>query len=241
MSEISKEMIEAVAQAVEDAEIGYSINLTRLVDGESTYTLRYQDGTPTLEFGSYDEASEHVGETRGERRARAVISALSSLPAIGEGSRAEGLEEAARLIEASIIKETSAGKVLAPRQEGNRDGLHYAEAIRSLSALRSPPEPVSMVEGEAAEIIRGFLSCPEIADCAPEDLDNETRDLERRARRFLASPPSDGELVRMRETLREFDCPRPCNGRPDDFTVGQCVDAGECGCGARAALSAKEA
>ncbi|MFQ6161443.1 Lar family restriction alleviation protein [Sinorhizobium meliloti] len=47
----------------------------------------------------------------------------------------------------------------------------------------------SRVEDEAAEIIRGFLSCPEIADCAPEDLDNETRDLERRARRFLTASP----------------------------------------------------
>jgi hypothetical protein len=75
----------------------------------------------------------------------------------------------------------------------------------SYSEPRSTPEPVSMVEGEAAEIIRGFLSCPEIADCAPEDLDNETRDLERRARRFLASPPSDGELVRMRERVQELE------------------------------------
>jgi len=38
---------------------------------------------------------------------------------------------------------------------------------------------------DAAAIIRDFLSCPEIADCAPEDLDQETRSLERRARRHL--------------------------------------------------------
>lgn len=30
--------------------------------------------------------------------------------------------------------------------------------------------------------------------------------------------------------LREAGCPCPCNHRPDDFTVGQCVDADECGC-----------
>jgi hypothetical protein len=45
----------------------------------------------------------------------------------------------------------------------------------------------SRVEVEAVEIIRGFLTCPEVADCAPEDLDNETRDLERRARRYLST------------------------------------------------------
>jgi hypothetical protein len=27
-------------------------------------------------------------------------------------------------------------------------------------------------------------------------------------------------------------CPRPFRGRPDDFTVQQCISAGECGCGA---------
>lgn len=25
-------------------------------------------------------------------------------------------------------------------------------------------------------------------------------------------------------------CPRQCNGRPDSFSVGECVEAGECGC-----------
>jgi NTP pyrophosphatase (non-canonical NTP hydrolase) len=54
----------------------------------------------------------------------------------------------------------------------------------------------------------------------------------------LRSPGGDGELV---TALRDMPCIRPCNGRPDDFTVGQCVDAGECGCGNAAALSAAEA
>lgn len=25
-------------------------------------------------------------------------------------------------------------------------------------------------------------------------------------------------------------CPRPCNGRPDDFTMAECILSGECGC-----------
>lgn len=43
------------------------------------------------------------------------------------------IEACARLIEENIIMDTSAGKVLAPRQDGNRDGLHYAAAIRALA------------------------------------------------------------------------------------------------------------
>ena len=44
------------------------------------------------------------------------------------------IEACAALIEKNIIMDTSAGKVLAPRQDGNRDGLHYAAAIRALAS-----------------------------------------------------------------------------------------------------------
>ncbi|MQX90295.1 hypothetical protein [Sinorhizobium meliloti] len=69
-------MVERVARAIDEADVGYSINLTRLVDGVSTYTLRYHGVSDLLEFGSYDEASEHVRATRDERRARAAIEAM---------------------------------------------------------------------------------------------------------------------------------------------------------------------
>lgn len=42
------------------------------------------------------------------------------------------IERCAVLIDDNIIQDTSGGKVLAPRQDGNRDGLHYASAIRAL-------------------------------------------------------------------------------------------------------------
>lgn len=44
------------------------------------------------------------------------------------------------------------------------------------------------------------------------------------------------EVERLRQTLRETSCPRPCNGRPDDLTAGQCFDFLECGCHIGAAL-----
>ena len=40
---------------------------------------------------------------------------------------------------------------------------------------------------ELRAIVEGFLSCPEISDCAPDDKDPETSELERRARRILES------------------------------------------------------
>lgn len=52
--------------------------------------------------------------------------------------------------------------------------------------------------------------------------------------RLIAAAPD------LRRELRGARCPRPCNNRPDDFEVGQCVDAGECGCSLGAAISKAE-
>ena len=46
-------------------------------------------------------------------------------------AREAGMESAAELIVKNVIMDTSFGKVLAPRRDGNRDGLLYAEAIRA--------------------------------------------------------------------------------------------------------------
>ncbi|MCW0014857.1 tektin family protein [Rhizobium sp. BT-226] len=43
-------------------------------------------------------------------------------------------------------------------------------------------------------------------------------------------------IAELEKALRDKFCPRPCNHRPDEFGVGDCVDAGECGCGALHAL-----
>lgn len=44
------------------------------------------------------------------------------------------------------------------------------------------------------------------------------------------------EIARLREGLRFASCPRPANHRPDEFDIGDCFDAGECGCFAATAL-----
>lgn len=40
----------------------------------------------------------------------------------------------------------------------------------------------------------------------------------------------------LEQTFRTYNCPRPCNHRPDEFTIGECIDAGECGCSAGVAI-----
>lgn len=70
------DLIEEVAKAIEDAEIGYSLNLTRLVDNESTYVLTYTDGSEPLEFSDTDAAYEHIANKRATSRAKAAASVI---------------------------------------------------------------------------------------------------------------------------------------------------------------------
>ena len=72
-----KETIERVAAAIESAEVGYTLRLTRLVDGEETYTLAYSDGTPPLTFSDIDDGYRHVQARKRKAQAVAVIAALS--------------------------------------------------------------------------------------------------------------------------------------------------------------------
>ncbi len=37
-------------------------------------------------------------------------------------------------------------------------------------------------------------------------------------------------VVSVQDALRDCTCPRPMNSGPDDLTVGDCVDKGQCGC-----------
>jgi len=50
------------------------------------------------------------------------------------------------------------------------------------------------------------------------------------------SDTQDSRIAELEAALRDQFCPRPCNNRPDEFGVGDCVDAGECGCSAATAL-----
>jgi len=77
-----EQAVEVAAIAMENAEVGFSINLIRLVDGVSTYRLEYSDGE-TLEFGSTDEVYQHVAEKKRVSQATAALRA--ALPMLGAG------------------------------------------------------------------------------------------------------------------------------------------------------------
>ncbi len=51
-----------------------------------------------------------------------------------------------------------------------------------IQQVSATPDEKDVAISELQAIVQGFLDCPEIADCAPDDKDPETDDLERRAR-----------------------------------------------------------
>ena len=68
-------LIRAISVAIEEAQAGYTCQLTRLVDGLSTYTLCYGD-EPTQEFSSIDEAHEYIRQRNKYLQALAVMTTL---------------------------------------------------------------------------------------------------------------------------------------------------------------------
>jgi hypothetical protein len=66
--------VERVAQAIENADVGFSVRLTRLVDDVSEYTANF--GSETRIFDCYDDASEWVNALRSRAKARAAIAAM---------------------------------------------------------------------------------------------------------------------------------------------------------------------
>ncbi len=80
-----------------------------------------------------------------------------------------------------------------------------------------------------SEMFKGLMAVDRIGKCAEmvaEALAAAEREGMRRA-----------DL--LEQTFRTYNCPRPCNHRPDEFTIGECIDAGECGCSAGVAILAQ--
>lgn len=68
-----------ISALIEDAHAKeFSLALTRLVDGVSTYTLRIP-GEPTTEHDGTDEAYEHLAQVRGRRRQEAIQALLQAV------------------------------------------------------------------------------------------------------------------------------------------------------------------
>ncbi|MGH6754919.1 MAG: hypothetical protein ACREDP_22400 [Bradyrhizobium sp.] len=87
-------LIEQVARAIRDADIGYSIQLTRLVDGVHTYAT-VVNGQPAMEFDCYEDASEHARGQRETAKARAAIAVMREACAEVQPSTAENPSESA--------------------------------------------------------------------------------------------------------------------------------------------------
>ncbi|MDW9363642.1 hypothetical protein GOA99_19600 [Sinorhizobium meliloti] len=139
------------------------------------------DQKPDLSFRGNEMAGE-VGE------ACNVIKKLERERHGWRGSRAtkeQLAEELADVVHTAVLCAITAGIDLEPAVVAKFNSTSEKNGLAS--RLSSPPPAGA---DEARQIIRGFLDCPEVADCAPEDLDNDTRDVERRARKFLASPPA---------------------------------------------------
>ncbi|MDW9722127.1 hypothetical protein GOB91_07125 [Sinorhizobium meliloti] len=154
------------------------------------------DQKPDLSFRGNEMAGE-VGE------ACNVIKKLERERHGWRGSRAtkeQLAEELADVVHTAVLCAITAGIDLEPAVVAK---FNSTSEKNGLASRLSCPPPAGA--DEARQIIRGFLDCFEVADCAPEDLDNDTRDVERRARKFLASPPASAGAEAMERLVKALE------------------------------------
>lgn len=87
---ISQDTIDRIAAALESADIGHTMSLTRLVDGIHTYTLKIRGEIETFvdsdEANAIDQVYARIREAKHRLQAEAVIAALHApLPIAGKG------------------------------------------------------------------------------------------------------------------------------------------------------------
>jgi hypothetical protein len=102
MSEMTQRVADAIQQADEDCS--FNMKLIRLVDGVSTYSLRYSDGM-YLEFEDQDELYEHIRQRKAQYRARAAIAAVREV------------SEPMKHIGGRIVANLSSGRAIEPYED----------------------------------------------------------------------------------------------------------------------------
>lgn len=153
----SYDEVERVARAIDKAELGYSIRLTRLVDDESSYTLTY-DGAEPMEFESHHSASEYVSAHRRERNARAAIAAMSPVAAPTQEEVRERVFAIAHrhtshtvagwLVDALSCANLLAGPVVVSRTELMQIWAQFSNFDEMAEAWRRVLGPRIQIEGE---------------------------------------------------------------------------------------------
>jgi len=82
---------EAIVKAIDEADPGHSIALTRLVDGEATYSARV--GGQCAEFPDMDEAREWVRQVKASLQSEAILTACAALFDAGAVAMREEVEK----------------------------------------------------------------------------------------------------------------------------------------------------
>lgn len=80
-----EELRSAIADAIAAADIGFAMNLIRLVDGVHTYSLKFNDGEylefcdeDTDDYDAQDRLYAHVRARKRQLQADAVLSVIRS-------------------------------------------------------------------------------------------------------------------------------------------------------------------
>jgi hypothetical protein len=113
---VDQATIDRVAAALEGADIGHSMSLTRLLDGVHTYTLKIRGEIETLidndEADAIDQVYTRIREVKHRLQAEAVIAALNPTPApeIAVHPDDEAVDRFAAAMKAKLAKKRAEGR-----------------------------------------------------------------------------------------------------------------------------------
>lgn len=184
---MADDLRERVARAIERADGGYSIQLVKLVDGVSTYELRYDNDPEVREFPCHAEASDYILSRRRLDRADAAISACDPIDtATGLTWKERFLERAERCAQVEVERDTLKARYATPAGHPHRtpqeweqllDGRDkfivekglFAEFVKS-TPVPIPPDKRQTKERRVADFgvrVRGIATCGRPAPQTP--------------------------------------------------------------------------
>ena len=142
----------------------------------------------------------------------------------------------------AVLREMARIRATLHPSEGDGDREDLITYAKEVVRLRAAPQPAASdvphdVVEQAARASYEYEGDRKGIDYAGWDLEPEN--VKRQWRESVTVPLAVAlaDNARLRAALRNNFCPRPSNHRPDQFDVGQCVDASECGCMNVTALS----
>jgi hypothetical protein len=126
---VDHKTIEQVATALGNADVGHSLELTKLVDGVHTYILKMdsksEEFVDSEEDTALDQAYARIREIKHRKQAEAVVTALASTLIVSSDESSAAIH--AHTVRKAVLREEASG--MLGLAEELRDAMRFIERV----------------------------------------------------------------------------------------------------------------